>query len=311
METLLYWLAMCLVGLIQALPLRLVARIGRAGGGLGYLVDARHRKVALQNLAACFGKEKSGPEITALARENFKRIGESYACGIKTAAMTFDQLKPHLEFTRLDVIPPVTETPPRGIVAAIGHFGNFELYARFAQLAPGYKCATTYRALRPDSLNRLLLSLRNQSGAALFERRTQAAELKAFMNQPAVMLGLLADQSGSANGIRMPFLGRECWTSPAPAVFALRYHCGLHVGICYRVGLAKWRIEASNEIPTHQNGIARPIEAIMRDINHEFEKAVLRDPANWFWVHNRWKERKTSPKKPRQIAIAMSETIAP
>ena len=27
----------------------------------------------------------------------------------------------------------------------------------------------------------------------------------------------------------------------------------------------------------------------MRDVNRAFEAAVRRDPANWFWVHSRWK----------------------
>ena len=27
----------------------------------------------------------------------------------------------------------------------------------------------------------------------------------------------------------------------------------------------------------------------MRDVNRAFEAAVRRDPANWFWVHRRWK----------------------
>jgi len=27
----------------------------------------------------------------------------------------------------------------------------------------------------------------------------------------------------------------------------------------------------------------------MRDVNGAFETAVRRDPANWFWVHRRWK----------------------
>ena len=28
----------------------------------------------------------------------FRRIGENYACAIKTAAMTLEQLRPHVEF---------------------------------------------------------------------------------------------------------------------------------------------------------------------------------------------------------------------
>ena len=38
---------------------------------------------------------------------------------------------------------------------AIGHFGNFELYARFMQFLPAFKCLTTYRALNQPLLNRL------------------------------------------------------------------------------------------------------------------------------------------------------------
>jgi KDO2-lipid IV(A) lauroyltransferase len=106
------------------------------------------------------------------------------------------------------------------------------------------------------------------------------------------MLGLLADQHAGTNGLRLPFLGRDCSTSAAPAIFALRYHCRLFTGICYRIGLARWRIEAGDEIATTENGQARSAEAIMRDVNRAFERAVRRDPANWFWVHNRWKTYK-------------------
>jgi KDO2-lipid IV(A) lauroyltransferase len=57
------------------------------------------------------------------------------------------------------------------------------------------------------------------------------------------------------------------------------------------VGLARWRIEAGAQIPLYENERARPTPAIMLDVNRAFEVAVRRDPANWFWVHNRWKAR--------------------
>jgi KDO2-lipid IV(A) lauroyltransferase len=102
---------------------------------------------------------------------------------------------------------------------------------------------------------------------------------------------LLVDQHAGVGGVVVPFFGKECSTSAAAAVFALRYDCPLHTGICYRTGLARWRIEGGDEIPTRINGQARSIKDITRDINRAFEAAVRRDPANWFWVHNRWKSR--------------------
>jgi len=109
------------------------------------------------------------------------------------------------------------------------------------------------------------------------------------MNQPAIILGLQIDQHGGDHGLRLPFLGHDCSTNPSPAVFALRYDCELYAAVCYRIGLAKWRLELGEQIPTRENGHPRPVEAIMRDVLRLHEAAVLRDPANWFWVHKRWK----------------------
>src|ERR1035441_2033756 len=98
MEAPLYLLARALVAWLQALPLTWVARLGRLGGGLAYWLDARHRRVALRNLAMCFGHEQSPVLLRALARENFRRIGENYTCAIKTASMSFEDLRARVEF---------------------------------------------------------------------------------------------------------------------------------------------------------------------------------------------------------------------
>jgi KDO2-lipid IV(A) lauroyltransferase len=290
MNTLLYWLGRAAIACIQALPLAVAARLGRGFGALAWLLDARHRKVAMENLAQAF-PEKSPGEIHALARENFRRIGENMVGGIKTAGMTFEQLRPHLEIGEGSPLPKKKPGEPLpNFVFAIGHFGNFEIYARFQSLRPDYQMATTYRALQQPGLNRLMQEMRNRSGCRYFERRFDGAELRAAMNRGGIILGLLGDQY--SQGLRAPFFGRDCDTGLAPAVVALRYGCELYTAICFRTALAKWRLELGDKIATHENGRARSSEDIMRDVNRSYEKAIRRDPANWFWVHNRWKIRR-------------------
>lgn len=297
METLLYWLARTLIAVIQALPLQLVARIGRFCGAIVFYLDTRHRKVVLQNLQMIFGKEKSAEEIHVIAKENFRRLGENYCSAIKTAVMTPEQMKPHFVFTGAGkILPHEANAGPQSRIIAIGHFGNFELYARFGQFVPIFKCATTYRALKQPKLNRLMQSLRETSNCMFFERRTEGKMLRAHMTDTGLLLGLLADQNEGRGGIRLPFLGHDCMTSAAPAIFALRYKCPLHTAICYRTGLAHWEIEVGDEIPTCVDGAPRSTTEIMRDVNHAFEIAVHRDPANWFWVHRRWKLPKSEVK---------------
>jgi len=293
---LLYGLARAVIAALQALPLRFVARVGRFGGALAYWLDARHRRVILDNLQLCFGAEKSPKKIRALAKENFRRLGENYCCAAKTAGMGNDEIKRVLEVSGAEKFyAPQPGQPLPSRVIAVGHFGNFELYARCAMFTPGCQFATTYRALPQPALNKLAQSLREKSGCLFFERRTDADALKSAMNRGGIVLGLLADQHAGDKGLRLPFFGHDCSTSAAPAVLALRYGCRLFTAICYRTALGRWRIEVGNEIPTRENGRTRAPEAIMLEVNRAFEAAIRRDPTNWFWVHKRWKPGKWRP----------------
>ncbi|MCX7872219.1 MAG: lysophospholipid acyltransferase family protein [Verrucomicrobiae bacterium] len=289
MDLLLYILARILFLIIMAVPLKVVARLGRIFGTIAYTFDKRHRRVAIKNLTMCF-PEKTAEEIKRLAKENFKRIGENFLSATKTMMMTKSELVPHVEFVGVEKLEnALRKSENSSVVVAIGHFGNFELYARFGEFSNGIKCATTYRALNQKKLNNFVQNLRERSGCLYFERRTDASKLQQTLRQGSVVLGLLADQHAGDKGLRLPFFGHDCSTSAAPAVYALRYKCPLFVAICYRIDLAKWRIEINGPISTEENGKKRDVSEICSDINKLYEHAIRRDPANWFWVHNRWK----------------------
>jgi KDO2-lipid IV(A) lauroyltransferase len=309
MELFLYWLARLIIGALRRMPLCAVAKMGRGIGAVVYWCDFPHRKRALTNLTACFSNEKSPAEITALAKENFRRIGENFCCAVKTATMTECELRACCEMDAVEAFPrPGPGEPPQTRIVALGHFGNFEIWARLGQLVPGYRCATTYRALRQKSLNNLLQSLRAHSGCMFFERRSEGGAIRAALGKPGLLLGLLADQRAGESGLRLPFFGRDCSTSAATAIYALRYRCPLHVGVCYRTAPGHWDIKVSNPIPTFEDDRPRSTAAIMLEVNKIFEQAVRRDPANWFWVHNRWK----NAERARACAVnARDETLSP
>ena len=142
-------------------------------------------------------------------------------------------------------------------------------------------------------------SLRTRCGVTMLDRRDATDPLKRELSAGGVMLILFADQSDRKNGIELPFLGRPAFTNRAPAIMAARYDCSLFAPICYRVAIGSYRIEMGEPIPTRDtDGRRRTCEAITRDINAAHEAAILRDPANWFWVHNRWKPKLAQPPQP-------------
>ena len=297
METALYWIGHGIIGIASILPLKLVAWLGRRAGRLAWHLDRRHRNVALENLVAAF-PEHSETETRELAREHFRRLGETYSCILKTGGMNAEDIGQILSFEGCDKLDKMfRENPDERVVIAIGHFGNFELFPWFRLGIPSSQnWAGTYRELRQPKMTELMLRLRTASGCQLFERTREGDRLREAMRQPALVLGLLADQHAGASGLRLPVFGRNASVTPAPAVMAKRYRCRLFHGACFRTGLGRWKIEVTDEIPIRKNGKHRDTKAITRDIITAQEAAIRRDPANWFWVHNRWK----NPPKPRE-----------
>ena len=287
-----YYLARFFIAVIQLMPLKLVALAGRIGGYLFYFLDVRHRRVAVNNLLASLGNSHSKMEIISIARENFCRIGEVYFSALKTAAIPTEKIGSVLSSKGRENISLAKQKDGSlpSFLFAMGHFGNFELYAKSGVFVPGFELSTTYRGFRQPWLEQLILSLRRKSGVSFFDRRWDGGKLRAFMNRPGTITGLLADQSAGRSGLRLPFFGRPCSVTPAPALFALRYNLSLHGCFCRRLALGRWEIDVGPEIPTHYHDQARPIEDIMSDINSQFESFILEDPANWFWVHDRWKK---------------------
>jgi KDO2-lipid IV(A) lauroyltransferase len=209
--------------------------------------------------------------------------------------MSGEQLRPHLKFARFEAVRELLgRHPDRSMIVALGHFGNFELFTRAVAEFPGTQLATTYRGLRQEAATRVVIGLRERSGCLFFERRRDAARLREALRTRRLALGLLADQH-DGRGVWVPFLGRDAGTSTAPALLALRYGCPLVTAFCFRTGLARWRLEYGDEIPTRKDdGTRRALVDIARDMNASFERAVRRDPANWFWVHRRWKPARGS-----------------
>ncbi len=294
------WAVRSLVACIQLLPLDLAARLGRFAGGLAWFLDRRHRSATVDNLAHALGSRFNPRELHGIARENFRRLGENYVSAIKTASMSESALQSRVEVVGLEgIVPP----PGQSLVAAIGHFGNFEIFARLTSRLAGHRLGTTYKALRPPQLDSVLQGLRRRSGVLFFERTRGAGALRSALQQGNLLLAILSDQHAGERGLWIPFFGHPCSTSAAPAVYAIRFRTPLTVAICYRTRLAHWRIEVGPLIPTvHPDGSPRSPEEIMIEINQLFEAAILRDPANWFWVHRRWK-------KPSARQLARTEPI--
>ncbi len=278
-----YILAAGIVGLVRRMPLSVCFVVGRVVGALMWLILPGYRRLARENLALAYGEELSAAQIRALTFRHFMTVGANAVCAFKIPALSQEQIRQIAEIKNLDRIRE-SIAAGRPVVLAINHIGNWELYAQLVFEVPEAHFGTVYQALRNPLVDDLVNRDRRRLGVATFDRKRGFNAAIAMLREPGIV-GVLVDQHAGDGGMWAPFFGRLASTSTLAAALALRTNATVLPVAIYTAGFAKWRVEVSEAIPWEPG----KSEQLTADLNLALERQIRISPADWFWVHNRWK----------------------
>ncbi len=277
------WLAdRALRGLISTmLRLPYKTRVPLMGRALGKAIGplAGYRKRAQDNLALIY------PDMGVLDRrrlaeaccDNFGRtIIENYSWqefGEKLSGTmaTGDGLV-HLE---------QAAQSQRPVIFVTAHFGNHEA-PRQVLTRMGHTIGGLYRPMQNAYFNAHYAKTMTSWGGPVFQQGRRGTMGFVRHLRGGGMGTLLYDVS--APGVRLPFLGHPARTSLSAAEIALKLDALVipYFGIRQPDGLS-FTVEVEAPI-THGSA-----EDMLLDMNARLEAQIARNPAQWFWVHRRWK----------------------
>ncbi len=252
-------------------------------GALLWIILPGYRRLARENLTIAFGRELSPCEIRQLTFRHFTTLGANVVSAIKIPALSQEEIARIAEIENLDLIQK-NITAGRPVLLAINHIGNWELYAQLVFLVTGARFGTVYQALHNPLVDDLLNRDRRRLGVLTFDRKKGYQSALALLREPGI-LGVLVDQHAGNSGVWTPLFGRLCSTSPLASTLALRTGAAVVPAAIYTSGFAKWRVVLSQEIPWD----ASQPEQLTLNINKALQQQIRTSPADWFWVHNRWK----------------------
>jgi heptosyltransferase II len=282
-DRLVYILALLALGFIRLLPLSVCFVLGQAVGALLWLILPGYRRLARENLSVAFGTEMSPAAIRALAFKHFTTLGANVASAIKIPTLSQKEIERIAHVENLDAIRQ-NIAKGRPVLLAINHIGNWELYAQLVFQVPEAHFGTVYQALHNKLVDDLVNRDRRRLGVQTFDRKEGFQGALALLREPGI-LGVLVDQHAGNSGVWTPFFKRLCSTSPLSATLAIRTNAAVIPAAIYTTGFARWRVVLSPEVPWSAD---KP-EQLTLDINKALEKQIRVSPADWFWVHNRWK----------------------
>ncbi len=276
--------------LVQRIPRGPGLRIADACGVLAYHLLRRTRALALTHLALAF-PEKPEAERRAIARRMFVHLARS-AIEITSIRHWNDQLLDYLR-ERDPALLRAAVAKGKGVVFVTGHLGNWELMARLVARVGAPVSAVAKRG-GDARLMELIEDWRAEGGVTTLWREdpsTARALLRVF--KEGHVLGILVDQDTKVQGVWVPFFGRPAYTPRAPADLALRTGAPVLVGTSHRRGPnpGDGLLFEVTEVPYDPRPADREAEVlrITAACQAVMEEAIRRHPADWVWMHERWK----------------------
>ena len=275
--------------LLGLLPRNAAAALCRTTARIWFVLDSRHRRIAINNLTYVFGYEKSPVEIRAMARQVFVNIvwilfeiGWAY----RTPGREIER---YIRFSGLDHLRQALEKG-RGVLVLTGHLGNWELLVNGAAML-GYPANIVYRPLDSRGMDLFFRKLRGRYKARLLPKDKALRPMLKALRQGELVEFMFDQNPRRRQGVYVDFFGKPACTHAALALMALRTGAPVLPMFLVREGRC-YRVVIGPELPLIDTGDRdRDVAANTRRYNQALESVIRRYPEQWFWVHRRWKKQ--------------------
>jgi KDO2-lipid IV(A) lauroyltransferase len=227
-----------------------------------------------------------------IARKNFEHLGCNVA---EFAALGREGEEQSVQFDGLDNFGKAM-SGGKGAFLVSGHFGNWELTG--SVLSRSYPVTVVARPMKNPLSEELIGERRRRGGMKVIGHRNSTRQIVKCIAGGEIVAVLLDQNTHHREAVFVNFLGRPASVNFGLALLALKTEAPVLPGFAIR-----------GEDMKHRGYIGSPIELVRcRDRREELgensarftaalEEFVRRYPEQWFWVHNRWKNRPPAGEK--------------
>lgn len=269
--------------LLALLPLRMVRALGKLLGWLLYVLVASRRRVVRVNLSLCF-PERSAHEIRGLTRQTFVYFAQAWL----DRGWVWHAPRSWI-LRRVTLTGDVHEmTGDEPTVVFVPHFVGMDAAWGGFVLRHPRDSTTIYTDQSNKLMDRWILRGRQRWGHMQLFGRIQGVKPVMTATREGKPLFLLPDMDfGPQESIFVPFFGISTATVPSLARFA---RLGRAKVVPCVVSLTPSGYEV-NFLPALQHFPTDDLVADTARMNQLLEGYIKTQPAQYFWVHKRFKTR--------------------
>ncbi len=275
---------------IQVLPLKIALSIGSIVGSLGYYIFYPRTKVVLDNLNRAFGKERDRKELRKIARDMYRNFGKNIIEFLRIPILRRETIDKLITIEGLENFNTARDQK-KGVLVLTAHIGNWELLAATFAIK-GYPVSLITRDIRNRYINDFWMDYRRKIGINAIHKKDSLKEVirRLKNNEP---VGFILDQNvDRIDGVFVYFFGFPACTIKSVAVLSKRFNAPVVPAFIIRQKDGRHRIIFEKPLWFEERGdIEEDIVYNTQAYTNIIERYIKENPAQWIWVHKRWKTR--------------------
>jgi KDO2-lipid IV(A) lauroyltransferase len=285
------WLGLSISSLIvQVLPGAWVYGFGRGIAWLGYAFARKQRVIALESLRIAFKDEKSAQEREVIARDCFTSMAKS-AVELLFFMERFALLKKQVSIVGKENLDAAL-AKGKGVILVSAHFGNFPLLLGRLSLA-GYHVGAIMRPMRDTRVEKIFLRKREKLNIRTIysQPRKTCVEhtIRSLRSNEIIFIPL--DQNFGTGGVFVDFFGTKAATATGPVILAQRTKAALVPCFIVRQPDDTHKIIFEPAVTLPEGTDTDYIRGTIQQLTTIIERYIRLYPAEWGWIHRRWKSR--------------------
>jgi KDO2-lipid IV(A) lauroyltransferase len=306
-------LASAAAAVVRRLPRALVLALGRGLGRVWGTLDARHLKIAADNLRHAF-PEWDERRVLATARGVYAHFGSVILDLLWMAGRPAEELLALADLEGIEHLQNA-RAAGRGVVSPSGHLGNWEVQA-VASVPRVGNVAMIARPLDNPELDLRLNALRTSTGNTVIYKQKALAQVIQTIRTGGIVAILIDQNMQAKDGIFVRFFGRPACTTTVAAALALKTGCAIVPVRCLLQKNGRYRMVYGPPVEWPRTGRKEEdVAALTQHLTSIIEGWVRETPEQWLWLHRRWKTR-PSPETPlaeglRGSAISSASPAVP
>ncbi len=277
---------LALVWGLHFLPLPVLAALGRGLGRLLHRFGRARREVALANVALCL-PELSAEERARLVKEHFEWTGRSL---LERGLLWYASAERLRRLIRIEGDVHLADRSERPVMWLAPHFVGLEIGGAATQLFQETTGCDVYTAQSNPVLDAAFHKGRARFGKALLFNRQQGAMPVVRAIKKGIAFFNASDMDfGLRDAAFVPFFGQPAATLLAPSRMARSL--GMVVQPLVTEMLPGGKGYVAHFLPAWDGWPSDNPEADAAAMNRFIEAQIRRMPAQYFWVHKRFKTR--------------------